>query len=300
MAKEKEIYYKNLDANPVDALKRYEQQFVYDEELYTTRMYSYYDHVNSMAPKFDTDYVMTNDPNKQIVAEYGNDTTFTEYYGYYFEQATLNRVPYNTILDTISFKDILDIIPLSNYRKNDRIYKVLNKPILKYLIPGQKLSFKDELRKVIDFLIEEEIIVVKDFTEDFYASVRNRFVSLLQENNIISKYYLGWSSFFVIGPIGSIPSNKKYQLKMSNASFLPTWQSPIVYYEMFTVTEDVIYNTGLPGNDVLITTSQNLEGFYTMVYGKQMLMMKNMDHIDTGNQDSSPFVIFKMELKQYT
>ena len=291
--------YKNLDANTLDALSRYEQKFIYDDDRYTTRLYSYKEHINSMTPKFDVDYMMANDPNKQNTNTYGNDTTFTEYYNLYFDQGTLNRIPYNTKLDTMCFRDILDIIPLSDYKKNDRIFKILNKPILKYLIQGQVFSLKTEVKKMIDFLIDEEIIVVKDFTNDMYASVRNRFVNLLLENNVLSKYYSGWSTTFIPGNINTISGNKKYFVRLLNTSFTD-WQNPRVYYEICTMTEDVIYNTFLPGDDVIIVLGKEPIPFYTMIYGKKLMIMKASQHNDTGQTDTTAYMMFKVEVKQYT
>ena len=301
----KEIFFKDLDANTLDALKRYEQQFVYDEDLYVVRRYSYKEHVNSMSPKFDLDYVMANDPNKQKIAEYGNDTTFTDYYDIYYTNGSVNRIPYNSIIDTICMKDILDILPLADYRKDEKIYKELKKPLLKYLVSGQKFSLKDEVKRIIDFLIDEDIIMLKEFTDDLYASVRNRFVNLIIANNVSSKYYnivftgSGWSSNFIIGDIATIPSNKKYLVRLSNTYF-SNWQDPRVYYEIHTFTEDIIYNTGLPGDDVFVCVGQQPFGFYTMIYGKKVFIMKNIDHYDTGDSDTSLTMMYKLEVKQYT
>ena len=295
----KEIMYNDLDAKSLDALKRYEQKFIYDEDRYTTRLFSYKDHVNSMTPKFDMDYVMTNDANKQNTNTYGDDVSFTEYYDLYFDQCNYNRIPYNPKIDTMCFRDILDIIPLSDYRKNDRIFKILNKPILKYITPGQVWSLKSEVKKIIDFLIIEEIIVVKDFTNDMYASVRNRFVNILLENNVASKYYSGWSTFFIPGDIDTIASNKKYYVRFLNTSFL-SLQDPRVYYEIFTVTEDVIYNTALPGDDVIISIGSEPRPFYVMTYGKKISLMKTIPHDETNQSDTSPYLMFKIEVKQYT
>ena len=295
----KEILYKDLDANTLDALKRYEQKFIYDDDMYTTRLYSYKDHTNLMTPKFDMDYVMANDANKQNTNTYGDDVSFTEYYNLHFDQGNLNRIPYNIKLDTMCFRDILDIIPLADYRKNDRIFKILNKPILKYLTPGQVWSLKSEIKKIIDFLIDEEIIVVKEFTNDMYASVRNRFVSILLENNVSSKYYSGWSTFFIPGNMDTIASNKKYLVKFLNTSFV-NWQDPRVYYEIFTVTEDAIYNTSLPGDDVILSMGNEPIPFYTMIYGKKLMLMKSVPHSDTGQSDTTPYLLFKIEVKQYT
>lgn len=295
----KEYEYIDLDAKTIDALEMYELKFVYDKDIYLTPTVNHQTQINSMEPLKDQAYFMAHASIKQSTETFGDDVNWTQYWNAYYNNLTENRINKNTKLKSLRYVDIFDVVPLANYKKNDRIVKLLYSSIVNSVLPGEAFSFKKNIKRIVDILIEEEILLIKDFNENYYSTVRNRFLSLMVTGAI--PYRTDQSSYSVsaVSPFAYIRGNLNYSVNF-RLSVRESWQTPETIYSIVIVDELPLYNCKFPDdNDILIMTLLEPIELFFVAADNSTYIYKTKDHISQPvNTDNTPIYQINQYVKQ--